>query len=95
MLLALILVSVYAAVVTYVAVVQLKRQQKVEEIATNVVARLDSISRTVREAGDVLNDSRMSLACANDAQVGVFFQKMKDLQAQLSDFTLESSNEEA
>lgn len=95
MLLALILVSVYAAVVTYIAVVQIKRQQKVEEIANNVVARLDSISRTIREAGDVLNDSRMSLAFANDDEVGVFFQKMKDLQAQLSDFTLESSNEEA
>lgn len=88
-----IILLIYSTLATYVAVVQILRERKLENICNNAVDRLVSISKTINDTKALLDNDRLAVAFSNDDEVGRFFTQIKEIQNSLAEYGI-SNNEE-
>ena len=79
---------VYASLVTWVCINQLKRCEKLTDIANNVVANMEKLSGIIEESDKLFSNSVLKTAFANDDETGTFFKNMQEIQELLNNFVL-------
>lgn len=93
MTLAVIFLTVYAVLVTWVCIIQFKRCNKLRDVANTVVSNMVKISDIIRKGRDTLNNSTLVTAFSNDDETGTFFEGMKEIQNLLNNFILTDGQE--
>ena len=93
MVIALILISIYAINVTWIAVIQVRRSLKAEKIANVLADNMKSVSDLLQEAQKTLENPKLQQAFAADDEVGIFFKNLVKIQQILDNFIVRDEKE--
>jgi len=78
----------------YIATVQYSKANKLQSIADTLAANMNSISKVIEDADEMMESVTLRKAFENDDEVGTFFKQLKDIQDVLSQFKLQDEKKE-
>ena len=77
---------IYGVIVTVVAINQIKRCGRLEEITNNVVGNLDEIESLIKDSEELLDNPKLKEAFAHDDEVGGYFKNLEQVQKILTNY---------
>ena len=80
MVIAIVILGVYAVLSTWVCIAQFRRCENLTSIANNVVENMQKISGIIEHSNTVLDNPVLKAAFANDDETGTFFQGIQEIQ---------------
>lgn len=88
-----IILGILVLILGWIAIAQYMRCSKLELIANNVVANMQTISEIISESSKALNNEQLVEAFSSDDEVGKFFREIRNVQEILDKFILRNGEE--
>ena len=71
---------------TYIIAIQLKREDKLVNIANSAVADLEEIGRLIQDSEELIENPKLKEAFAHDDEVGGYFKNLESMQKILKNY---------